>query len=90
MAILARGVDQHPLYLARGARLTFGRILGRGQTGKLYLVDSRDRCLLRRCVGAGMALALSAQADQGDTHGDHVSHHDHRLHGEQYLSSPRG
>src|SRR5689334_1527961 len=82
MAILARGADQHLIYLAGITRLTSGRILGFCQRGELYLARAGHWCVLRRGMGTRLEVALFAWSHQKDPHEDHVSHHDDRIHGQ--------
>src|SRR5215510_6730969 len=85
MAILARGVDQSSVHLAGITRLTPERILGRGKTGKLHLVDSWYRCLFYRCLGTGVEMALSAWSYQEDSHENDFPDCNDRVYGKQRL-----
>src|SRR5512143_1052675 len=81
VAILAWGVDQHRLYLARPARAAPGSILGCGAKCELLVAAARHCRLFRSRVGARLALALPAQAHQEYPHPHGLPDHDHRLHG---------
>ncbi len=82
MAILGRVVDQHRLPLHRSPQSKMGGFLA-GDPACGLLVDHPGRgSILRGCVGAGVAVALPAQAGQEDQHLVDVPGDVHRLHGQ--------